>query len=423
MKHRLFWGIVFFISIPLLSACGRSGGDETPPPANLAPTVLTKSAAHTAITALSLAQEGITIDAMPLPSWLGSERIVTRFKSETPELNLITQLHNEVQKFKSVPPNQSAKTFNTVTPIPFEQACGTGTTDDADTPQDSTDDSFSISLSCNPGLNPGGGGVAFGQFSAGPTRDTNGNIIRHPDGSVVQYRFAYNNYTLTNFFVVQQNQNGPLTNLVSTHSNSRNGTILLDVAPGNCFRRTIFENTAGTFNLSGVQRRDNDGDGFFEIDQEFALSNLVVSIAETELCAAGPITITINGTSSFTDNADPSKSVSSTFNNVVITVTPASKAINTKETLGHDFTQNGEISVSSANNCLNGTFGLSTETPFFVPLNQACAILGKHLMTDTTGLETAVLATVSGGIEVDKGNDGTIEQIFSDCREAEICSP
>ncbi|MFQ5589137.1 MAG: hypothetical protein ACE5F7_09890, partial [Nitrospiria bacterium] len=137
-----------------------------------------------------------------------------------------------------------------------------------------------------------------------------------------------------------------------------------------------------------------------------------------------PVTITMNGTSSFTDHANPSKSTSSTFNNVVITVTPTSKIINTEEVFGHDYSHSGTITVSSPNTCLNGAFSLNTETPFFIPNNRSCAILGKQLMTDTvTGQVSAVLATATGGIDVDEGNDGVIEQRFTDCKDAEVCAP
>ncbi|MFQ5589249.1 MAG: hypothetical protein ACE5F7_10460, partial [Nitrospiria bacterium] len=79
-------GIIFVFFVFVLSACGRSGdsGGE-PAPLNLAPTVTTKSAAHTAVTALKVAQQGISIRPMPIPSWLGSEPIQTRFKATASE--------------------------------------------------------------------------------------------------------------------------------------------------------------------------------------------------------------------------------------------------------------------------------------------------------------------------------------------------
>lgn len=412
MNPRFFLTVVLMLTPLTLSACGGGGGSASQNTTPQNPTVVTKSVSNTVVAALELGTQGPNIRPTLLPSTSGSVSLQTRFKGDDSDLSVIARIFQEVQNFKSASSNPSNKIFNTITPIPFEQSCGSGFTNDNNTP-DTSDDSFSISLSCSGG-GPGGAAAASGSFSSTPITAS---------GVLVQYRLLYNNYTLTNRFRIQLNQ-AQTSNLFSTESSMRNGTVLLSVAPGNCFRDTVFENVAGTFNISGFDRRDADGNNVFEVNEEFALTNLVVTIAETPQCANGPVTITLNGTRSFTDRNDSTRSVTSTYNNVQLVVTPTSKVINTLFTKGLDHSLSGTVTVTSPNLCVDGTHTISTETPFFLATGASCAVLGKNILTDTTsGQISAVLATPGGGLNVDVGDDGTIEQSFADCEEAFVCTP
>jgi len=403
-------------------SCGGGGSNGASPAPSFSPSVLTKSASNTVIAALTLGTQGISerqVLPQVLPLTEGSVSTETRFKGEEPSGSLsdIARIFQEVQKFKSVAGSKSYKVFQTITPVAFQQSCGSGFSDDNNTPDDTSDDSFQISLNCS-GFGAGKGASASGSFSSTPV---------YTSGVITHYQFLYGNYALTNKQSVQLNQNQPGSG-ISTETSSRNGSVLLDVAAqGTCFRGSAFENTAGTFNLSGIYRRDSDGDNIFEVDEEFALTNLVITIAETPACTAGPVTITMNGTRSFTDHFDPTRSTASTFNNVQLVVTPTKRSINGILTNGFDYSLSGGMTVSTPNTtvpCLNASHTINTETPFFVAVGASCAVLGKQLLTNTTSGEiTAVTATPAGGLDVDVGNDGLIEQNFVTCREAAVCTP
>ncbi len=405
---------ISFILLPLfLSACGGGSGSPSPSPApSLSPSVLTKSASNSVIRALSLGQQGVNIRPTLLPATDGSEVIETRFKGAPSEVNPLSRLYEAVLEFKSRAADHSEKVFRIGTEgsIPFTQSCGSGSISHGGTEGDTTDDSFSISLNCS-----GGGATASGSFSSSPIKDVN--------GVVVQYRLAYGNYSLSNRKRIQLNQNMN-SNLFSTENSFRSGTVLLDVdAAGTCFRGSPFESVAGTFNLTGTDQRDADGDNVFEVDEAFALTNLVITIAETDICSGGPVTIVMNGVHSFTDNNDASRSITSTFSNVQLIVSPGAEFINGILTNGVSNSLSGVMTVTSPNLCVDATHNITTATPFFVPSGASCAVLGKQRLTNTSsGLVTAVSATPTGGLDVDVGDDGSVEQNFADCQGAIVCT-
>ena len=420
MSRQTLFFTVFVLSPLLFSACGggNDGRGASSPP-TFSPSVLSKSANKTVVKALNLGTQGVSIrQALPavLPASGGSESVVieSRFKGNSPDRSDIAEILEAVRQFKAAAGSNAVTIFQAVTPIPFQQSCGSGFTDDNNTPNDGSDDSFQISLNCS-GFGAGGGSSASGSFSAGPKYNA--------DGILTHYEFAYTNYTLSNSFAMMDNQNGRRIG-TSTETSSRNGTVLLDVAPGNCFRGSVFENVAGTFNLSGIDRRDADGDGFDEVNETFALTDLVITITETEEdCANGPVTVTINGTDAFTDYNDASRSITSVFTDVQLVMTPSTRNMNGIPTKGFEHSLSGTMTVTSPNFCVDATHTISTETPFFVANGASCAVQGKQLLTNTSSAEvTAVTATPEGGLDIDIGNDGSIEQNFTDCKEAIVCT-
>lgn len=416
---RHYLSLVLFVLIPsFLSACGSGGGSSPTASVPLSPSVVTKSASSAVIRALTLGGEGVTVrTTLLLPVTAGSESVVIESRAKvSPGMSDVAQIFEEVQRFKGLSPSVSGRIFRVGTEgsIPFQQSCGSGNISHNGTPNDTSDDSFSITLSCS-GFGADQGSTASGSFSSGPKRDAN-NVIE-------AYELIYGSYFVLNTFAINDFQNGSRIG-TSTESSSRNGTILLDVAPGNCFRGSAFENVAGTFNITGTDRRDSDGDGLFELDEAYALTNLVISIAETPACANGPVTITLNGTQSFTNFNDASLNTSSTFNNVELIITPTTKLINgIISTKGFENSLSGTMTVSSGALCVNSTHSIVTETPFFTANGASCAVLGKQLLTNTTsGQVVAVSATAVGGLDVDVGNDGIIEDNFADCKKATVCT-
>ena len=282
MKRLYLSFISLVFLMPLLSACGSGGGSSPASPAALSPSVFTKSASSAVVRALTLGVEGVNVQTtLLLPVTEGSESVVieSRAKAGSENLSDIARIFEKVQKFKASSSPVPEKIFQVGKEgaIPFQQSCGSGTINHNGTPNDTSDDSFSISLNCN-GFGAGMGSTASGFFSAGPVKVNN---------VIVQYQLTYGSYFVRNTFAINDFQGGNRIG-TSTESSSRNGTILLDIAPGNCFRGSAFENVAGTFNITGTDRRDSDGDGSFELDEAYALTNLVISIAETPACANQP---------------------------------------------------------------------------------------------------------------------------------------
>lgn len=416
-RHYILFISFFFIPFFFL-ACGGGGGGSSAPP-GLAPSLLTKSTSSAVIKALTLGTEGVSVrQTLVLPVTDGSEPIVieSRLKGDSsPNLSDIARIFEEVQKFKVSSPSIAAseKIFRVGEVVtPFVQSCGSATVNHNGTPNDTSDDSFLITLDCS-GFGAGLGSSASGSFSSGPIKVNN---------VITQYRLFYNNYRILNKITINDFQGGtPIGS--STESSFRNGEILLDVAPGNCFRGSGFENVAGSFNITGTDQRDSDGDGLFELDEAYALTNFVISIAETPACANGPVTMTLNGTQSFTNNNNAELSSSFTFNNVQLTITPTTKLINGLSTKGFENSLSGIMTITSGTFCVNSTHSITTETPFFTANGVSCAILGKQLLTNTSSGEVvAVSATAVGGLDIDVGNDGTVEDTFTDCKETTVCT-
>ncbi|MEC4678204.1 MAG: hypothetical protein VST69_05565, partial [Nitrospirota bacterium] len=386
-RHYIFFISFFFIPFFLLACGGGGGGSSTPP--GLAPSLLTKSTSSAVIKALTLGTEGVNVrQTLVLPVTEGSESIVieSRLKGDiAPNLSDIARIFEEVQKFKASSPSAAAseKIFRVGTEgtIPFVQSCGSGSISHNGTPNDTSDDSFSITLNCS-GFGAGLGSSASGSFSSGPIKVNN---------VITQYRLFYNNYSIVNKFAINNFQGGSRIG-TSTESSFRNGEILLDVAPGNCFRGSGFENVAGSFNVTGTDQRDSDGDGLFELDEAYALTNFVISIAETPACANGPVTMTLNGTQSFTNNNNAELSSSFTFNNVQLTITPTTKLINGLSTKGFENSLSGTMTITSGTFCVNSTHNITTETPFFTANGVSCAILGKQLLTNTSSGELVAVS-------------------------------
>lgn len=419
-RHYISFVLLVFVPF-FLSACG-SGGGSSPAPATgapLSPSVLTKSASNAVIKALTLGAEGVDVrTTLLLPVTEGSQSVVieSRAKAGSENLSDIARIFEKVQTFRASSTSAAAseKIFQVGKEgsIPFQQSCGSGSISHNGTPNDTSDDSFSISLSCS-GFGAGMGSTASGSFSSGPIIVN--NVIE-------QYALTYGSYFVRNTFAINDFQGGRRIG-TSTESSSRDGTILLDIAPGNCFRGSAFENVAGTFNITGTDRRDSDGDGLFEMDEAYVLSNFVISIAETPACANGPVTMTLNGTQSFTNLNDAELSTSATFNNVQLIITPTTKSINGLPTRGFENSLSGTMTVTSGTFCVSSTHSIVTETPFFTANGVSCAILGKQLLTNTTsGQVVSVSATAVGGLDIDVGNDGSIEDNFSDCKKAIVCT-
>jgi hypothetical protein len=186
----------------------------------------------------------------------------------------------------------------------------------------------------------------------------------------------------------------------------------------------VIDETCGAFITSGsmgmtftvASYQDADANSIPEVDQTVSANNFRMSVTETfdGSCALTSTRFVANGGFSFVDGIESANGFSASFSNYRVVATPA--------TGGTQVTFSGIISVSSP--CVTGTFSIETPTPLFVPDSSGgddCATAGKVLVSGD-GVVVSVTATATGGIEVDEGDDGSVEKSFADCDEADVCS-
>src|SRR5581483_3842067 len=87
--------------------------------------------------------------------------------------------------------------------------------------------------------------------------------------------------------------------------------------------------------------------------------------------------------------------------------------------VGDQLTLAGTIALTSP--CASGTYTMTTESPLFFPKGAACPVEGKVLIAGG-GMTTSVTATSTGGVNIDEGNDGTIDKTFETCDGSDLCS-
>jgi hypothetical protein len=186
----------------------------------------------------------------------------------------------------------------------------------------------------------------------------------------------------------------------------------------------VIDQTCGAFITSGSMGmtftvetyQDANGDATAEVNQAASANNFRMSVTETfnGSCSLTSTRFVANGGFSFVDSIESANDFSASFSNYSVVATPA--------TGGTLVTFSGIISVSSP--CVTGTFSIETPTPLFVPDSSGgddCATAGKVLVSGDD-VVVSVTATATGGIEVDEGDDGSIEKSFANCDEADACS-
>jgi hypothetical protein len=189
-----------------------------------------------------------------------------------------------------------------------------------------------------------------------------------------------------------------------------------------CGNRTILTNTDVSITATLSTYGDVQGDGTAEVDEAIAAENLGLHLLQEydATCTDTTMTVTANGGLSAVDHVDTTgqSDFSATLTGFTITETPATH----DSVSGTEVTMNGTISVTS--DCETGTFTVATTTPVFEPDSSAsdCPTEGKIVMSGG-GATVFVIATSTGGVQFDEGGDGSIEQEFADCNEAEICTP
>lgn len=300
------------------------------------------------------------------------------------------------------------KTLQSVTTLPSECTTGSGSIDidNNDTPEDSTDDSFTAVYDNCTIINEGEG-FSFTLFQDGAQ-----SLVPTFNGeSVAGFTMTFTNYTIRT--------TGSFGGLESV----MDGTMSFsgDNVPCN---GTSFMNGTFTMNFSSTSKMDLDNNGSFEFNQSSSMDSLTMAIAQEfdpESCTEGTTSFTMNGGTTFTDHSNSEESFSATFTDFTMMITPTTKSINGVDMPGETISMNGTIAVSS--DCANGTFTISTpagQEPF-VPEDGSCPVDGRFVIT-SSGTTTAVIFTFEGVVQVDEGNNGSIDASFPDCEAAEVCA-
>lgn len=229
------------------------------------------------------------------------------------------------------------------------------------------------------------------------------------------------------------------TNLLSRKTNIRTNTFEESLSNGST---TVFErpqdvsvcgelffskNMRVTSNRSIAHKAELNGTGDLERDELFKQTNFVLDVSESHTaapdCKLTSIVFTLNGSMAKSDTLRPSDDYNLGFKNVVMTLKPDSKFLSgfLSPVSGTSLSLSGSVAISSP--CSLGIFNINTpsEDPLFFSQGKNCAILGRFIVTTDSGVH-AVIATATGGIQIDEGNNGTIEQVFAECSQARTCT-
>ncbi len=198
-----------------------------------------------------------------------------------------------------------------------------------------------------------------------------------------------------------------------------NGTFAFSFsAPRACGAGFVVDSVTMSLNATDAFFEDADGNEVAEFDDVSSASNLVINVTQQfgpePNCTLVGDTLTVNGGVANDDKLNDLDDLSATFTNLVAVATFALDGSAT-------VTLNGTVTLVSA--CENGTFTINTEVPLFFPATAEddCPTTGKVLVS-AGGVTVAVIFGGAEGVDVDAGNDGTIEQHFLNCEDAGACS-
>lgn len=303
------------------------------------------------------------------------------------------QVRQALKMFKTSLSARKQKVLQAATDTGVVACNGGGTsrfqTNDNNTPNDFTDDSFSFAFNnCI-------------ENSSGISSFFNGSLTWAP---------TQNGFDITFDNFVSRITSDDFGNTES----SIDGTMSFSGTEGSCGATVEFLNGTLTANLTTRTKLDLDKNGTFEFDTTSSLDNLTMTFKAD---CADVATFTLSGGITVTDHTDAANNLSATFTNFTMVMTPAT--VNGVD--GDKLSLSGTITITSS--CANGTFTLSTpagQEPF-IPEDDFCPVSGKFLIS-SGGSTTAVTYTETGGIQIDEGNNGSIDQSFPDCESAEVCN-
>lgn len=166
-----------------------------------------------------------------------------------------------------------------------------------------------------------------------------------------------------------------------------------------------------TLNLKMVIREDRGKDGTWDTDLEYNISNLVKTHSYTlgSGCEINSVKVNYstqgNGSISVTDRV---KGDNFTIRNLSMTATLTSTSSFDKESFS------GTMTVTSS--CYTASLNIQTLEDLITPNGEDCPTSGKIRITG--GTNATYIFTSTGGIQIDLGNNGTIDKTYNKCSDA-----
>jgi len=161
------------------------------------------------------------------------------------------------------------------------------------------------------------------------------------------------------------------------------------------------------------------------INEDFMLKTSglseVVAVAKFDMAKCDPmdVTVTENGLVALTDNVNSVNNMSMSATNLVMHAV-ASTNTAMQDVLTTSLT--GTVEVASS--CFTGSLTFATIEPIVQVLDEGevdeCPIAGKLAFSGSA--VGTIKYTVTGGVEIDNGSDGSVDQSFKSCEDADICS-
>jgi len=155
---------------------------------------------------------------------------------------------------------------------------------------------------------------------------------------------------------------------------------------------------------------DDDEDGTYDTDYTSTFRDFAIDMIFNEFdagCSPVDITLTFGGGIDFDDHI-----INVTYS---MDISDSDPLVNNMQ-FGNDgdtVTLDGTFTIDIS--CFNGTVTVNTTTPAFYPADSECPTSGEVVVTgDLTG---TITFTSSGGVEIDNGSDGTVDETYSDCHE------
>lgn len=180
-----------------------------------------------------------------------------------------------------------------------------------------------------------------------------------------------------------------------------------------------------TMSMTGEFRFKSYANGILISDDTLKATSLneVITVAayDTDCITPTDINLTENGAIQFTDNLDATNNTSMTVSGFVMRSVTSTNAASQKILTT---SLSGSMTVTSP--CFTGSLTFVTVENIVEVIDptskevEDCPIAGKLALSGS--VVGTVRYTATGGVEIDNGSDGTVDQTFKSCEDANICS-